>query len=244
MHTLIDTLTVCVCVCVRAWFWQQALERPGRWSLDREGLLTERQPAHTITSSEGGTSVLAGWEGMTHSGRRATQGIPTQVPSCQKESKTQPLRQPSGRWPGQPQQTLPGPASSACSLRAGAWGLCPAPVPPRKAWARLQTRVDAAVAPGFSQLSRAGRTGPTRHSLGLQTPGRVLPPPPTLPKAPSSAPGACSAAWAFLSQAPISAPGHFLMPGAPPLLTGTAGALGHLTSRPLRPGLWENSTQP
>ena len=44
-------------------------------------------------------------------------------------------------------------------------------MPPREVWARLQTRVDAAVAPGFSQLSQAGRTGPICRSLGLQTPG-------------------------------------------------------------------------
>ena len=151
------------------------------------------------------------------------------------------IREVAGTAPADPAGTC-----VICLLPEG-WGLGPlsgTSVPPREAWTQLQTRFDGAVAPGFSQLSRAGRTGTTHRLLGLQAPGRVLPRPPTLPEAPSSAPGACSAAWAFLFQAPISAPGHFLMSGAPPLLTGTAGALGHLTSRPLRPGLWENSTQP
>ena len=111
-------------------------------------------------------------------------------------------------------------------------------------WARLQTRVEAAVAPGFSQLSQAGRTGPICRSLGLQTPGDGATATSYSARGPSLAPGACSAAWGLLSQALLSAPGHFLMPRAPLLLTGTAGLLGHRTSCPLRPGFWENSTQP
>ena len=207
MHTLIDTLTVCVCACVRACvrahmrvqFWYHALERPGRRSLDREGLLTERQPAYTATSSEGGTLVLAGWEGMTHSGRRATQGIPTQVPSCQKESKTQPLRQPSRRWPGQPQQTLLGPASSACSLRAGAWGLCPAPrFPPERRGPSYRPGLMLPWLLAFlSSPEQAGQAPPTvpwacRPQAGCYRRLPLCPRPPPRPLAPAQPPGLSS----------------------------------------------------
>lgn len=67
--------------------------------------LTGKWPPRPLQSAVGSdTSVLAGWKGMTHSGLWAVQGIPSQVPSCQKESKTQSTEtattgeEPGGTW--------------------------------------------------------------------------------------------------------------------------------------------------
>lgn len=99
------------------------------------------RPAPTDQLRPGDTSVLAGWKGVTHSGRQAAQGIPTQVPSCQKESKTPPKAATVGglgEGLGQPQADRGGPTScSHCSLKPGvleaAEGRCPGPqCPPER----------------------------------------------------------------------------------------------------------------
>ena len=144
------------------------------------------------------------------------------------------IREVTGTAPADPA----GACVICCALRAGAGGLYPPPrCPPERC------------GPGYRLLAllsspkQAGQA-PSAVHWACRPQGTVRPPPPTLPEAPSPAPGACSAAWGLLSQALIGAQGHFLMPRAPPLLTGTAGPLGHLTSCPLCPGFRENSTQP
>lgn len=134
---------------------------------------------------------------MTHSDRQAAQGVPTQAPSCQKESKTQRAETPTaGRGRGGPETApsrrgrghiiLPLPGGWGLGAAAGTDGagleaLSWASVPPRERRGPGCRPADAAVDTCNSH-AWLDRRGPVSCPLDLQTTLGQLPRPRTLPE--------------------------------------------------------------
>lgn len=216
--------------------------RLGRGSLGREGLLTEKRPAHPrLPAQKGDTSIQMGWkrdDSLWSSGNSGDSHAGSFLPKRKQNSASDAAMQ-GGGWDS-PEQTLEG--ACVIHLLPEGWGLGPlscASVPPRERRG-----------PGYrSGWMLAFHSSPARQERPHQLPTGPADPGggccrghPLCPKAPSPRPLAPATPPWLSSLGSWSAPRTFLNAGgtSAPHWHGQSPWTSHFPSF-THPGLWETA---